>query len=180
MRVQGARIAEAEVGASGTPGQPSSAGSSGGLWTPLGPLAIRANARGITGVELFVEAGDSTAVPNELIAAAQQQLGAYFEDPLRGFSLPLELGGTPFQREVWELLAKIPPGQTLTYGDAARQLGTSPRAVGGACRANPCPVLVPCHRIVAVRGLGGYSGARGGRWLEAKSWLLRHEGAHPG
>jgi methylated-DNA-[protein]-cysteine S-methyltransferase len=80
---------------------------------------------------------------------------------------------------VWQRLREIPAGRTLSYGVLARELGTSARAVGGACRANPVPLAIPCHRVVAATGLGGYSGARGGDWLEKKRWLLRHEEAAP-
>ena len=65
---------------------------------------------------------------------------------------------------------------TRTYRDLAEQLGSVPRAVGQACRANPCPIVVPCHRVVAVKGLGGFAGDRAGRKLAIKRWLLRHEG----
>jgi methylated-DNA-[protein]-cysteine S-methyltransferase len=74
-------------------------------------------------------------------------------------------------------LRSIPPGRTRTYGELASKLGTSARAVGGACRANPCPVVVPCHRVVAANGLGGFAGDTSGRKLEVKRWLLRHEGS---
>ena len=107
-----------------------------------------------------------------------EALAAYFEDPRYAFGLELDLAGTVFQRRVWRALVDIPPGRTLSYGALANRLGTSARAVGGACRANPCPIVVPCHRVVAADGgLGGYSGAREGRWLEMKRALLEHEGA---
>ncbi|MGK0673659.1 MAG: methylated-DNA--[protein]-cysteine S-methyltransferase [Halothiobacillaceae bacterium] len=83
--------------------------------------------------------------------------------------------GTPFQQRVWRALAEIPLGQTRTYGELATRLGTSPRAVGGALRANPIPIIIPCHRILAAQGLGGYAGAsEEGR--RRKAWLLAHEG----
>ncbi len=103
------------------------------------------------------------------------QLRGYFADPLASFDVPLELGGTSFQRRVWRALMAIPPGMVHTYGMLARRLGTSPRAVGGACRANPVPVIVPCHRVVASGGLGGYAGHTGGSVLAIKEWLLEHE-----
>ena len=103
------------------------------------------------------------------------QLRDYFADPRKGFSVPLALRGTPFQRRVWRALMTIPPGEVRTYGLLARHLGTSARAIGGACRANPVPVIVPCHRVVASRGLGGYAGHTGGDVLAIKDWLLEHE-----
>lgn len=103
-------------------------------------------------------------------------LRAYFaREPLPDLP-PLAPAGTPFQQRVWRALADIPPGQTRTYGELATQLGTAPRAVGGALRANPIPIIIPCHRILAAQGLGGYAGAsEEGR--RRKAWLLAHEGA---
>lgn len=105
------------------------------------------------------------------------RLEAYFADPLAAFDLPLVATGTRFQRRVWARLRQIPPGVSVGYGELARELETSARAVGNACRANPWPILVPCHRVLGARGLGGYAGAVDGDRLEIKRWLLRHEGA---
>ena len=88
----------------------------------------------------------------------------------------LRLAGTPFQRKVWQALRRIPPGVTRTYGELAHQLGTAPRAVGGACRRNPVLLFVPCHRVVAAAGAGGFAGETAGRWMEIKRWLLAREG----
>jgi methylated-DNA-[protein]-cysteine S-methyltransferase len=111
-----------------------------------------------------------------MAAAVVEQLAAYFDDPGSTFELPLILAGTPFQQGVWERLRTIPAGSVRTYGQLARALGTSPRAIGAACRANPCPVVVPCHRVVSAAGWGGFMGARDGACLEIKRWLLAHEG----
>lgn len=100
----------------------------------------------------------------------------YFSDPAWVFDLPLDLQGTDFQRTVWAQLQRIPAGTSTTYGQLAQALNTSPRAVGNACRANPCPIVVPCHRVVAAGGVGGYAGRTGGRPLAVKRWLLEHEG----
>lgn len=108
--------------------------------------------------------------------AAENQLHRYFDDPHSGFKLKLALDGTPFQQRVWKRLVRIPPGKPLSYGELARRLGTGPRAVGGACRANPAPIVIPCHRVVAATGAGGYCGNMRGKFLRAKRWLLRHEG----
>ncbi len=88
---------------------------------------------------------------------------------------PLRPQGSPFQQRVWNALLQIPAGSQVTYGELAKRLGTAPRAVGGACRANPIPLLIPCHRVVAAQGLGGFAGRREGRWVAFKQWLLTHE-----
>lgn len=105
-----------------------------------------------------------------------RQIETYLKDPTRGFDLELRLHGSPFQQRVWQALCTIPSGKTLTYGELAMHLESGARAVGGACRANPCPLVIPCHRVVARRGLGGFAGETSGRKLAIKRWLLRHEG----
>ena len=103
------------------------------------------------------------------------QLLRYFTHPRHTFSTPLLLQGTPFQQRVWQALLNLSAGETISYGALATQLATGARAVGNACRANPVPIIVPCHRIVACDGLGGYSGAIAGTQLGIKRWLLEHE-----
>jgi methylated-DNA-[protein]-cysteine S-methyltransferase len=100
----------------------------------------------------------------------------YLDDAQTKFDFAIELDGTPFQQRVWQELRAIPAGETLTYGQLAELLGSGARAVGNACRANPCPLVVPCHRVVAAKGLGGFAGERSGKKLDIKRWLLRHEG----
>jgi methylated-DNA-[protein]-cysteine S-methyltransferase len=102
-------------------------------------------------------------------------LKSYFDKPGKTFRLPLRLDGTPFQQRVWRALQRIPAGKTLSYGVLARKLDTSARAVGNACRANPVPIIVPCHRVVASNGMGGFMGKRSGSPLNLKHWLLAHE-----
>lgn len=142
--------------------------------TPMGGVAITLENGVLSGVDLDPEATE--AIRGELPVAITEQLGAYFEDGTRRFDLPLNLRGTAFQQRVWRALQAIPPGRTATYGQLAKRLGSSARAVGGACRANPCPILVPCHRVVAANGLGGFAGDTSGRKVAVKRWLLRHEG----
>lgn len=105
------------------------------------------------------------------------QLQAYAEDPSHRFDLPLATVGTTYQQRVWALLRQIPPGRTRTYGDAAAELCSAARAVGQACAENPFAPIVPCHRIVARAGLGGFahSTAESGYLLGIKRWLLQHE-----
>ncbi len=83
--------------------------------------------------------------------------------------------GTDYQKSVWQCISEIKWGETLTYGDIAEQLDSSARAVGNACRANPVPIIVPCHRVVSKSGLGGFAGQREGNNINVKTWLLEHE-----
>jgi methylated-DNA-[protein]-cysteine S-methyltransferase len=128
-----------------------------------------------------VLAADALAAPPAPDWLAQP-ISAYFAGAAQPITLPVRLRGTPYQRRVWQAIAAIGPGATRTYGDLARELDSAPRAVGGACRANPCPLVVPCHRVVARNGLGGFAGDRDGRLRDIKRWLLAHEaaGGHPG
>jgi O-6-methylguanine DNA methyltransferase len=98
----------------------------------------------------------------------------YFQGTRRDFPLPLDLMGTPFQLRVWYACAAIPYGRTATYGQLAQDLGApgAARAVGGALHVNPVPLLIPCHRVLAASGPGGFGGG-----LPLKQALLRHEGA---
>lgn len=106
-----------------------------------------------------------------LLNAGANWLSGYFAGKFTSpVDLPMAPAGSEFQRRVWQLMIDIPPGETVTYGDVARQLGSAPRAVGGACGANPIPILIPCHRVVGSNGgLSGYSGAGG---LTTKRTLL--------
>jgi methylated-DNA-[protein]-cysteine S-methyltransferase len=122
------------------------------------------------------EAGEPQAQPGEtpLLARAAQQLSEYFAGTRRDFDLPLDPAGTPFQRRVWTEMARIPFGATESYGALARKTHSVARAVGGACGANPIPIVIPCHRVVAEGGaLGGFSGGTG---PATKRALLELEG----
>lgn len=124
----------------------------------------------------FLEPTAEQAARSPLAAEAARQLRAYLRDPDHVFGLPLKPAGTVFQRRVWQQIATIPRGATHTYGDVARALNNAPRAVGQACGANPYPLVVPCHRVVAANGgLGGFSRHGGGFLLDIKRWLLAHE-----
>jgi len=112
--------------------------------------------------------------PTPLLERTRQQLEDYFDGGMTSFDLPLAPAGTSFQRAVWSEMQKIPPGYTKTYGDVATTLTSAARAVGVACGANPIPIIIPCHRILAANSLGGYSGSGG---IETKVALLRLEGA---
>lgn len=148
--------------------------------SPLGPLRLRESDGRLTRLdwvpavetELLPEAGPRTD-ETPLLNRAVHQLNAYFFCGLRHFDLPLAPQGTAFQRAVWQQMQAIPYGDTRTYGELARWLRSAPRAVGRACGRNPIPIIVPCHRVVASDGLGGYSGDGG---TDTKQWLLELEG----
>ena len=125
----------------------------------------------------FLPVTAAVAPRNALAAEAARQLKAYLADAEHLFALPLRAAGTPFQRRVWQQIAAIPTHQTRSYGEVARLLHNAPRAVGQACGANPYPLVVPCHRVLASGGgLGGFARQNGGFLLDVKRWLLAHEG----
>ncbi len=117
-----------------------------------------------------VENSDTTA----LLSRAIEQLRAYFAAELQVFDLPLQVAGSEFQRAVCDAMLAIPFGETRTYGEIGRDLKAPPQPIGNACGANPIPVIIPCHRVLGAKGLGGFSGAGG---VETKVTLLKHEGA---
>ena len=106
----------------------------------------------------------------------QQLILDYFDNPHCSPEIGIQLSGTVFQRKVWRALRLIPAGKVMTYGALAERLGTSARAVGNACRRNPVPIVVPCHRVVARHGPGGFAGDDQGRLVRVKQWLLQAEG----
>jgi methylated-DNA-[protein]-cysteine S-methyltransferase len=113
-------------------------------------------------------------VQTPLLSEAASQLTNYFNGSLRSFDLPLAPAGSPLQKDVCAEMLTIPFGETRTYGDLAKTLGKPAQAIGQAGGHNPIPILIPCHRILASSGLGGFSGGTG---LETKIWLLKHESA---
>jgi methylated-DNA-[protein]-cysteine S-methyltransferase len=116
---------------------------------------------------------------NSLAESAARQLELYRADPDSPFDLPLLVEGTPFQKSIWQAMCAIPRGKTRTYGELAKGLGDgsfeSARAVGQACGDNRLPVVIPCHRVVAAQGIGGFAHSTEGYLIEAKRWLLAHE-----
>lgn len=110
------------------------------------------------------------------VSELQRAIDAWLENPARRFDLPVMSQGTPFQQRVWRAIAAIPAGEIRTYGELSAEVGGTARAVGQACGANPFPIVVPCHRVVAKTGIGGFANARQGWLLDTKRWLLKHEG----
>jgi methylated-DNA-[protein]-cysteine S-methyltransferase len=144
--------------------------------SPVGRLGIQMQDKALSGL-IFLSGRQQLVAPEKGRAGdVLRALQAYFDDPRRLPDVDLQLSGTPFQCRVWQELCSIPVGKIITYGALARRLESSARAVGNACRRNPVPILVPCHRVVAARGLGGFAGSRRGRLIGVKRWLLKHEG----
>ena len=142
---------------------------------PLGPLTIFEDSGAIVALEFGRGAGGSGGgAETPLLDQARRQLDEYFDRGRRQFDLPLAPQGSKFQRAVWDQMRSIAYGETLTYGAIARRLGSAARAVGGACGANPIPIIIPCHRVLGAGGkMTGYSGGEG---IETKLALLRLEG----
>ena len=123
------------------------------------------------------ESAGALSPRDRLAARACAQIDRYLEDSEFRFDLPIAFQGTSFQRRVWKRISAIDAGLTRSYGEIARELGSSPRAVGQACGANPVPLVVPCHRVLAAGGLGGFAHHERGFHLAVKRWLLAHEGS---
>ena len=137
------------------------------LETSIGPIFVEETGGTIVKVGWHHVEPDNPRSP--VLTDAIDQLESYFAGELTAFDLPLAPAGSDFQQRVWSAMCDIPHGDTWTYGELARRADTAARAVGGACGANPIPIIIPCHRVVASNGSGGYSG-RGG--LKTKSALL--------
>jgi methylated-DNA-[protein]-cysteine S-methyltransferase len=142
------------------------------LRSPFGDLTLFEQDRAIVALE-WGRAG--TQSPTALLERAAAGLQDYFDTGRLPADLPLNPRGSPYQRRVWAALREIPDGETRTYRQIAARAGGSARSVGGANSRNPIPILIPCHRVVAATGLGGYTGADG---LSTKRALLALEDAH--
>lgn len=138
--------------------------------SPLGPLSVVVQDGAVVRLEWSVVDWVSDAVATEAIS----QLAQYFAGERLVFDLPLGPQVSDFQKEFGAALCAIPFGETRTYGELAREMGVPAQAIGQACGANPIPIIIPCHRVLGAKTLGGFSGAGG---VEGKVQLLRHEGA---
>jgi len=142
------------------------------LHTPVGDLTLSEDGGAIVAVDWgWAPVQTETA----LLKRARKQLQQYFDSDRREFDLPLNPAGTPLQNKIWAGMVAIPYGATLAYGELGRRVDTIARVVGNACSANPLPILIPCHRVLAAGGkLGFYSGDGG---VDTKVALLRLEGS---
>jgi len=153
-----------------------------GIPTPVGQLLVAYSGNKVIEVNLGLDSKKKPQLGNKIskrkshfVLKAKKQMDDYFAGSLLHFTLDLLADGTDYQKSVWEIISSIKYGETLTYGDIAEQLNSSARAVGNACRANPIPIIVPCHRVVSKSGLGGFAGQREGTNIKVKTWLLAHE-----
>ena len=151
--------------------------------SPVGPLMLAADDNGLRHIEFRdnrhpADRSDWHGGDNEILDATVTQLREYFDGERRDFDLPLAPQGTEFQRVVWQELARIPYGVTISYAQLAQRVGNASamRAVGAANGRNPLPIVLPCHRVIGADGsLTGFGGG-----LPTKQFLLRLEGALPG
>lgn len=141
--------------------------------SPIGRLGVAADARAVRAVRFAARPEDDRAGPaaaEELCGRARLELEAYLAGELRAFTVAADPRGTPFHLAVWQAMREIPYGGTLAYGEIGALLGDpgAGQAVGVACGANPIPLIIPCHRVVAAGGrLGGFGGG-----VDVKRWLL--------
>ncbi len=144
---------------------------------PFGVLEIASDGRALTRVAFLPRDTQAKAPPDKVTVLAVREVERYLDDPAFRFTVPLAPRGTGFQQRVWKALSAIPAGESRTYGDVARLIGSAPRAVGQACGSNPLALIVPCHRVVGAQGhLGGFMHSQGDDPLAIKRWLLVHEG----
>jgi methylated-DNA-[protein]-cysteine S-methyltransferase len=146
---------------------------------PFGAVGIRTDAGRIRELVYLPPHFHEKDAADALAEEAVRQVRLYLADPDFQFSLPLMEAGSAFQQKVWAAISSIPRGSVRTYGHVAKHIGSAPRAVGQACGANWFPLIIPCHRVTAAGGLGGFSNHddENGFHLSVKRWLLRHEGA---
>jgi len=141
---------------------------------PFGAVGISVQGMQVA-IELLSEKHAPKPAVNRLAKDAAKQIEAYFADSYHYFNLPLIFKGTSFQKRVWEHISAIPTGQVVTYGEIAQAIGSGPRAVANACGANCLPLVVPCHRVVGKKDLGGFMQGNP-KGPAIKKWLLKHEG----
>lgn len=147
---------------------------------PFGAVAISLQANQLA-VHLLAESPSAENMLSTLplVKKAYTQITQYLQDPTSKFDLPTYIQGTVFQQRVWQAIAAIPVGQTCTYSQLAEKIGSGPRAVANACGANNLPLLIPCHRVLAKNGIGGFMRGQS-HGLAIKKWLLAHELARKG
>lgn len=144
--------------------------------SPVGRLGIALDGDALRTLAFLDRRTGTRSAGNAAIRRVQQAILTYLETPETLPAISLAVEGTPFQQRVWAALQAIPAGRVLTYGELAAQLHSGARAVGNACRHNPTPLAVPCHRVVPSKGIGGFAGHTSGRLVAVKRSLLAREG----
>ncbi len=139
------------------------------LHTPVGDITLSEEDGSLVSLD-WGWGRDQSETP--LLIEGRRQLQAYFDGELSTFALSLAPHGTAYRKRVWQALIEIPPGETRTYGALASTAGGSARSIGGAMASNPIPIIIPCHRVVATTGPGGFSAGDG---LETKAFLIALE-----
>lgn len=147
------------------------------LVTPFAVVGVRTVGERLDELVYLPKSVATLAPVTPFAARVCAQIEAYLEDASFCFDLPFEYVGTAYQNRVWKTVHDIPAGKTMTYSAIAKLAGSAPRPVGMACGANRIPLVIPCHRVTASRGIGGFMHAKRGPGIEIKRWLLRHEGA---
>jgi methylated-DNA-[protein]-cysteine S-methyltransferase len=142
---------------------------------PFGKLGIRCSDTDLLGIEFLPQSTKLQAPVGAMAQTICAELQAYLADPQHEIDLPFELDGTHHQCNVWQAMLDIPSGQTRSYGELAAGIGSSAQAVGQACGSNPIPLVIPCHRVVGKKGLGGFMHRADEDALDIKRWLLAHE-----
>ena len=145
------------------------------IQAPFGKLEILATPTTLVQIEFLDTDVPLRCTKRPIVQQLIRELNQYFKNPNFKFTISYQVTGTAFQKRVWNALVQLPIGKTITYGELAKQLKTGARAVGNACRANPLPLLIPCHRVLAKHGFGGFSGDRMGKKIAIKQWILTHE-----
>jgi methylated-DNA-[protein]-cysteine S-methyltransferase len=144
--------------------------------SPVARLGLIARDGALTRIDFLTPDTPLQAPQDPLLIEAARQLALWFADPHFVFDLPIQLAGSAHEQAVWAQIAQIGCGETRTYAQIAEAIGSVARAVGGACGQNPLPIVIPCHRVVAANGVGGFNAHRGGvDWVPIKRLLLLKE-----
>ncbi|MCG6938846.1 MAG: MGMT family protein [Gammaproteobacteria bacterium] len=147
------------------------------FWTDIATIGLRFDGSRLIKID-YLKKTPVKAASNKQAQAVKNKIEKYLKpgSKTKNINADIKLNVTPFQEKVLNQLLQIPYGETRSYGEIAKILKTSPRAVGNACRHNPLPIIIPCHRVVAANGIGGYSGETAGSMLDIKRRLLQLEG----
>lgn len=140
------------------------------LQTPVGQLVLYSQQGVISKTDWELD--------GRLSQSCEHELDLYWQNPDKPIKIKLLKQGSSYRNQVWAALCQIPFGETITYSALAKKIGSSARAVGNACRDNPYAVFIPCHRVVAVSGMGGYCGQTEGNFMAIKYKLLEFEASH--